>query len=65
MHPNDTGNKTSEFKIGYFNSDCYKFWSSKDLNSESNLLRQPLTLINKLDTVSNLVSTNTTKPFPI
>ncbi len=58
----NTGNKVSEFKTDALTQSSTITNSSKDLNPESNLLRQPLAFTNKIDTVSNVVSTNTQNP---
>ena len=58
----NTGNKISEFKTDAFAQIATNTNHSKDLNLESNLARQPLAFTNKLDTVSNVVSTNTQNP---
>ena len=59
---NDAGKKVSQLKSDTLTQTATNTGLSKDLNLESNLLRQPLTLINKLDTASNLVQSNVQKP---
>ncbi len=54
--------KVSEFKADILTQNSANTNLSKDLNLESNLLKQPLTLTNKLDTFSNFVQSNTQKP---
>ena len=49
---NNTVNKGSEFKSDFLTKTSTNTNLPKDLNLENNLLRQTLTLINKLDTVS-------------
>ena len=59
---NDAGKKVSQLKSDTLTQTATNTGLSKDLNLESNLLRQPLTLINKLDTASNLVQSTVQKP---
>ena len=59
---NNIVNKTSEFKTDFLTKTSTNTNLPKDLNSENNLLRQTLAFTNKLDTVSNVVSTNTQNP---
>jgi flagellar hook-length control protein FliK len=54
--------KVSQLKTDTLTQTSTNIGLSKDLNLESNLLRQPLTLTNKLDTVSNFVQSNMQKP---
>ena len=56
------GEKVSQLKTDTLTQTSTNIGLSKDLNLESNLLRQPLTLTNKLDTVSNFVQSNMQKP---
>lgn len=58
----NTGNNISELKTDALTQTSTNTIHSKDLNLDSNLPRQPLAFTNKLDTVSNVVSTNTQKP---
>ena len=55
----NTGNKVSEFKTDALTQTSTNTNHLKDLNPESNLSRQPLAFTNKIDTVSNVVSTKT------
>ena len=57
-----TVNKDSEFKTDFLTQTLTKLNHPKDFNSESNLSRQPLAFTNKLDTASNVVSTNHQSP---
>ena len=54
----NTENKVSEFKTDALTQTSTNTNNSKDLNPESNLPRQPLAFTNKLDTASNVVSSN-------
>ena len=56
------GEKVSQLKTDTLTQTSTNIGLSKDLNLESDLLRQPLTLTNKLDTVSNFVQSNMQKP---
>ena len=58
----DMGKKVSELKMGTLTQTSTNTSFSKDLNFESNLLRQSLTLTNNLDTSSNIVQSNNQKP---
>ena len=58
----NTGNKDSEFKTDFLTQTLTKLNHPKDFNPESNLSRQPLAFTNKLDTASNVVSTNHQSP---
>ena len=58
----NTVNKDSEFKTDFLTQTLTKLNHPKDFNPESNLSRQPLAFTNKLDTASNVVSTNHQSP---
>ncbi len=58
----DLGEKVSQLKMDKLSQTSANIGLSKDLNLESNLLKQPLTLTTKLDTVSNFVQSNMQKP---
>ena len=58
----DLKEKVSQLKTDMLTQTSTNNGVSKDLNLESNLLRQPLTLTNKLDTVSNFVQSKMQKP---
>ncbi len=60
--PKITVNKDSEFKTDFLTQTLTKLNHPKDFNPESNLSRQPLAFTNKLDTASNVVSTNHQSP---
>ena len=59
---NNTVKQVSEFKTDALTQTTTNINLTKDLNSENNFLRQTLAFTNKLDTVSNVVSTNTQNP---
>ena len=58
----DLGDKVFHLRTDKLTQTSTNIGLSKDLNLESNLLKQPLTLTNKLDTVSNFVQSNMQKP---
>ncbi len=60
--PKDLGKKVSQLKTDTLTQTSINSGLSKNLNLESNLLKQPLNFTNKLDTVSNFVEANMQKP---
>ena len=58
----DSGKKVSELKMDTLTQNSTNTTLVKDLNSESNLVKPPIPLSNKLENVSNFETSNIQKP---